>query len=145
MPNDSVHRGTPVDLVDENGTPTGVHRSGTGIQVCPEEHHTAFTEEYTANGSGNIDAVAIITPTVGSHLSIHVFQMQTDGASGTVSLDFVTSSKKVGKLYVSKRSTVEVSQDHSFGAIDEVLTLSASGIGSGTKVFVKIQYIEEGA
>ena len=137
-----IYLGTPVNLVDIYGNPMGVSRSGTAIEVCPESHHTSFTEEYTADGSGNISE-AIITPASGCRVDVHVFQIQTDGASGEISLDFADSSAKVGKLYVTKNTSVEVSQDHSEGTVDEALTLTATGIGSGSKVFVKVQYLEE--
>jgi len=113
------------------------------IKTCPESHHSSFSEEYTATAGGDIDTVAIITPTSGKKLSVHLFQLQTDGGSGTVNLDFVTSGVKVGRLYPSKNTQAEVSQTHDDSAIDEALTLSASGIGNASKVFVKVQYIEE--
>lgn len=134
--------GASVNLVDQFGNPTGISRSGTAIQTCPEEHHISCSEEYIADGAGAISEAAI-TPTSDKKISVHVFQIQTDGAAGEVALDFVTSTVKVGRLYVSKQTSVEVSQDHSEGAIDEALTLTGTGLGSGTKVFVKIQYIEE--
>jgi len=134
---------TNIKMVDENGVAYGVKKSGDAMSTCPEEHHTSYSEEYTADAGGDITATTVITPSSGLKLSIHVFQIQTDGSSGVVNLDFVTSSIKVGRLYASKNTSFEVSQDHSEGAVDEVLTISASGIGNSSKVFLKIQYIEE--
>ena len=116
---------------------------GQALKACPEEHHTSFNNEYTADGSGNIDAVAAITPSAGYKIGVHVFDMTTNGAGGVVNLDFVTSSCLIGRMYVSKTSASGAFQDHTGGAIDEVLTVSASGLASGDKVFIKIQYVEE--
>lgn len=123
-----------------NGTALSPERT---LQVCPEEHHTSFSAEYTADGSGNVAATAIITPQSGNRLAVHLFQINTSGASGECALDFVTSSQVVARLYADKQNKIEAFQDHTEGNIDEALTLEVSGIGSGKKVFVKVQYVEE--
>jgi hypothetical protein len=131
------------EIIDLDGYVHLFKTTSGALATCPEEHHTTFTEEYTVDGSGNIDAVAIITPTAGKKVSVHVLTIETDGAAGTVNLDFVTSSCKIARLYVSKTHSTGGGQDHTEGAVDEVITLSASGMGSGDKVFVKIGYVEE--
>ena len=141
----SALSGNPgVQIIDENGTAYGVINSNNAIATCPEEHHTAFNGVFTATAGGDIAAQAIITPSSGSKIGVHVVSLiATDGSSGKISLDFLTSSCPVMRVYPSKNSQASSGQDHTEGAVDEVLTLEASSIGNGSEVFVKIQYIEE--
>ena len=113
------------------------------LRVCPEEHHTSFTGEYTADGAGAISATAIISPTSGKKIAVHGLAMETDAAAGTIDLDFSTSSIKVARMYPSKNTATAHAQAHDDGAIDEALTLTAASIGNGSKVLVKVQYVEE--
>ena len=117
--------------------------SDGSLVTCPESHHTSFGEEYTADAGGDIAATAIITPTSGKKLSLHVIHLDTEGASGSIQLDYVTSGVKVLRMYPLKAASSDFSMTHDEGAVDEVLTLTAIGIGGGTKVFIKIQYVEE--
>jgi len=127
---------------ESDGYPVKVTSDGA-LVVCPEEHHASFTEEYTADASGNVAAVTIITPSSGLKLSVHAFNVLTDGTSGTISLDFLASGKKILRMYPSKTAQANTTLTHVFGAVDEVITFTAAGIGSGSKVFVSVQYINE--
>ena len=133
-------------IVDEQGnevkTTTNEKNGSVALLTDPNEHHSTFNEEYTADGSGNIAAAGIITPTSGNHLGIHGFQITSDGASGVVALDFLTSTEKVARAYLSKESALATGDDHTEGAEDEDLSLTVTGIGSGKKVFIKIFYVE---
>lgn len=111
-------------------------------KVANNEHLSTFAEEYTANAGGDIAAVTLITPTSGMKLAVANVSMITDGASGDIQIDFVTSSIKVFRMYPSKNTQSDSTGMHIIGATDEVLTLEASGIGSAAKVFVIISYVE---
>jgi hypothetical protein len=130
-----------VQLVDASGNVIG--SSNGAIKTCPEEHHTSCSEEYISTAGGAIAAVALITPTSGKKLSIHIAHVMTEATGGVINLDFVTSGIKVLRLYAARGGSADYAQTHDEGAVDEVLTLSASGIGNAQKVFLKIQYIEE--
>lgn len=116
---------------------------GGALRTCPEAHHATLTGEKTADASGNISATAIVTPSSGKKVDVHVMYLHTDGSSGTVNLDFVGSSIKVGRLYASNERQSIPHPTHIEGTADEVLTLSAVGIGNGSLVYYSVQYIEE--
>ena len=132
-----------VTIVDKNGNELLLAQAGA-IRVCPEEHHTAHSAEYTADGSGNI-SVAIVAPPAGKRIGVHVHSIHTDAEAGSISLDFATSGQIVGKLYSTKTNNISSDQDHTQGDVGEPLTLTSASIGSGKKVFVKVQYIIEPA
>lgn len=131
------------ELVDRDGYVHLFKTTSGALATCPEEHHTSFNEEYTADGSGNIAATTIITPTSGKKVSVHAYHLNTDGATGSIALDFLTSTIKVERMYPAKSAVSDSSMAHDEGDTDEVLTLTATGIGNGAKVFVKVQYVEE--
>lgn len=110
--------------------------------VATNEHLSTFTQEYTADGGGDIAAVTLITPASEKKLAAEVVFMVTDGASGNIQIDFVTSSTKVFRMYPSKNTQSDGTGMHIIGATDEVLTLQATSIGNGAKVFVIISYVE---
>jgi hypothetical protein len=116
---------------------------GGALRTCPEEHHITISGEKTADASGNISATAILTPSSDKKLSVHVMYIHTDGSSGVVNLDYVSSAIKVARLYASNERQSIPHPTHVEGAVDEVLTLSTASIGNGSKVFYSIQYVEE--
>lgn len=131
------------EVVIKDSSGNKVETSNAALKTCPEEHHTSFTEEYTSDSGGDISATTIITPTSGKKIAVHLLAICTEANSGTVSLDFTTSSKKVARLYASRSSVFAAAQTHDEGNINEVLTLTGSGLGNTRKVFVNVQYIEE--
>jgi hypothetical protein len=138
----TLNPNSKTQLVDANGNVIG--SSANGLLTCPEEHHTAYNEEFIADSGGDIAPIAIITPASGKKVSIHVIAMvHTDGNAGVINIDFLTSAVKALRMYPSRLGIAAASQDHTEGAIDEALTFEASGIGNGSRVFVKLQYIEE--
>ena len=64
----------------------------------------------------------------------------TDASSGTVSLDFPNSGKKVARLYCSKENALQTTTLHIEGDVDEPLCLTTT-TGS-EEVFIAINYIE---
>lgn len=113
------------------------------LPVTPLEHLTTFTEEYTADAGGDIAPTIIVTPLVpGGSLGIHSVYVSSDGSSGTISLDFLTSSKKIIRAYISKESRARGVDAHIEGASDESVTFQASGIGNASKAFVIISYVD---
>jgi len=64
-----------------------------------------------------------------------------DADSGTVSLDFATSSKPVFRLYAAKFKQAMPLNINISGAVDEALTLNTTT--GNNKVFLVISYIEE--
>jgi len=119
-----------------------VERGVSGaLLTCPEHHHTSFSEEYTSTAGGAIAAVTIITPPASKILDIHRIFIHSEATSGNINLDFLTSGIKVARMYPAKSGVLVTGAVHFEGVADEVLTLSATGIGNTKKVFVSIQYI----
>lgn len=112
------------------------------MSVSIHEHLSTTTIEYTADASGNVAAVAIVTPASTKSLAVYEYCVNTDGASGAILLDFLTSTTKVLRLYPSKNSQISSCPMHITGAIDEVLTFETQSIGNGSKVFVTINHAD---
>lgn len=108
----------------------------SAIIVDGESYKSTFTEEYTTAQT----ATSIITPTSGHKLCIRNVHIQTDGTSGEVQLDFLTSGKKIARLYVTKQNRDWYSLGCLSGAIDEPLSLTTTT--GASKVFILINYIE---
>jgi len=128
-------------IVDEDGEMVGVTHGA--LHVATNEHMTTKTKEYTADGSGNIAADALITPSTGHKIAAQLIFMGTDGAAGVANLDFATSAIKIFRLYPTKNSQSTGAGMHLEGALNEAVTFSASGLGAGAKVFVIVVYTED--
>lgn len=113
---------------DKNGLhlPIGIHydeKTGlASLAISRGAGKNTFTEEYAASQTNT----AVLTPTAAQKLCIASVYCRGAGDTGTVSLDFATSSKKVFRHYQAKR-------DHSFdqdlhieGAAGEALTLNTT-------------------
>jgi len=95
----------------------------------------SFSEEYSSAQTNLI----VITPESGHNLAIHSVYCTTDGASGEVHLDFLSSGKKVFRMYVTKENVTGMSTLNIEGGVDESLTLTTT---TGTdKVFILINYM----
>ena len=110
--------------------------------MATNEHLSSFSQEYTADSGGDIASTTVLTPATGNQLAAEIVFMSTDGASGNVQIDFVTSAIKVLRMYPSKNTQSHGTGMHLIGAANEVLKLQATGIGNGAKVFVVISYVE---
>lgn len=97
---------------------------------------TTFTEEYL---TGQTD-LAIITPTPGRKLDIVGLLIATDSITADVSLDFVTSGKKVMRLYSSAFARMINDDMHIEGDVDEVLTFNSTA--GNYKTFIMVNYRE---
>ncbi len=128
-----------VQLMGADGVPIDVKNNV--LHVDTSDHFITFSEEYTAV-SGSITARTVITPTSGKDLGVKSVSIGTDSASGLIQLDFVTSTIKVARVYPAKNGQTEALLMHMVGAIDEVLTFAASGLGQTDKVFIVINYVE---
>ncbi|MHA1263388.1 MAG: hypothetical protein ACTSSA_15170, partial [Candidatus Freyarchaeota archaeon] len=83
----------------------------------------------------------IITPSTGKKIHVRSVYCCTDADSGTVSLDFATSSKPVLRLYAAKFKTCQPININISGATNEALTLNTT---TGTnKVFLVVSFVEE--
>jgi len=98
--------------------------------------YSTFSEEYTDNQTN----LAIITPENGKKICVRQVIIVTDASSGIVSLDFLTSGKKVARLYTSKENTLQVTDLHIGGDVNEPLSLNTT-TGS-EKVFIVVNYIQ---
>lgn len=127
---------------DNSGNEVPPRFSNNALQVCMEAHHTSFSQEFTADGSGDIAAVTIITPGAGNKLKIHSIFVSTDSDNGTIDLDFLASQIEVLRMHPSANSNIAVAQANDIGAADEVLKLTAA-VDNDANVFVKIQYVDE--
>lgn len=106
------------------------------IDVDGDSYKTSFSEEYSTAQTGT----AIITPTSGYRVCVRNVHVATNGSTGDVKLDFLTSGKKVSRLYVDKRNRDWFSLGCLAGNVDEPLSLTTT---TGTdKVFILINYIE---
>lgn len=114
----------------------------TPLPVTTVEHLTSFTEEYTADGSGNIAAVIAFSPSAGNHIDVQIINVSSDAAGGTVNMDFLTSSIIVFRAYFTKTAASASAGLHIEGATDEPVTISGTGLGAGKKVFVSISYAD---
>lgn len=113
--------------------------SKSGIIVLAadgESYKSTFTEEYSTAQT----ATAILTPTVGYKICVKNVHLTGNGTNGEVQVDFLTSGKKVSRLYVAKRSRDWFSLGGLSGVVDEPLSLTTTtGVD---KVFILINYIE---
>ena len=127
---------------DSNGDSKAVNSNHGALSVDGTEHLDTTTIEYTADGSGNVAAVALITPASGKFVGIYNICVNTNGGTGTISLDYITSSIIVARVYPAKRTAFPVCPTHLEGAVDEVVTFEAAGIGAGSLVFVSINHLD---
>ena len=97
---------------------------------------TTFTDEYTDNQTN----LEIIAPAEGKKLDIVGVLIVTDATTGDVLLDFVTSTKKVMRLYASAFARMVSDDMHVVGAVDEPLTLNTTT--GANNVFVLVNYRE---
>ncbi len=116
------------------------HSHGVAL-VSASDHLTTFTKEYTAV-SGIISAQVVVSPGTGRHLAIYGYTIITDSSSGVVNLDFLTSVAPVCRIYPSKNTQQFGHELHLEGAVNESLTLSATGLGQTDKVFLIVNYAD---
>jgi len=107
------------------------------LMVDTAEHHTTFSGEYTANQT----SLTIITPTSGHKICVQEVYVAVNANSGTISLDFATSEKKVFRMYAAKQQTWAIAGVHIEGATDEALQLTST-VGENEHYLI-INYIEE--
>jgi len=129
-----------VELVDSEENPVTVaYNTANGLRaliVNLDESQCSFSEEY----SSNQENLTIITPTTGNSLHIHGIYCATDGTDGEVHIDFLTSGKKVFRMYITKENMSAMSTLNISGEIDEPLSLTTTA-GAGKKVFVIVNYM----
>ena len=144
---DSNKKVIPI-LVDSDGRPYVVLTDGTNnlgtthdygtdktsLAVSIEAGKNTFSEEYTTAQT----ATVIINPDSDKKVSVVGVSVGGDGAAGVVSLDFVTSGKKVFRHYMSKTSHTLSSTLHIVGAANENLSLTTT-TGTDT-IFVTVNY-----
>jgi len=82
-------------------------------------------------------AVAFLTPTSGKKLIIKQVYASTSTVNVDVTLEFVTSSKTIFKLYTSQKAAIAGNLICGTGAVDEVLSLTC-----GDNTFVSVAYDE---
>lgn len=116
---------------------TIAHNEANGkkaLLVAPAELVSTFAEEYATEQS----AVAIIEPGAGCKINLRSVFCTTDADSGTISLDFVTSEKKVFRMYATKTNNVFSGDINLVGAAGEALSLTTTT--STDKVFIIVNY-----
>jgi len=111
------------------------------LSVNTAEHLTTFTQEYTADGSGNVAEAVIVAGIAGKHFGVQSVFIATDGASGSMAIDFATSTLKIMRTYPTKNTQSVGASTHIEGATAEGISLTITGIGAGKKVFVSISYM----
>ena len=108
----------------------------TSIITSRAAGKTTFTEEYGSNQTNE----AIITPAAGRKLCIAGIHTSMDADAGDISLDFVTSNKKVWRHYGAKFKTSPSKDLHIDGRVDESLTLNSTQ--GANNIFVMVNYRE---
>lgn len=141
------------EKIGEVELPVYVQASGDGtlisetnaLPVTTVEHLTTYTEEYTADGSGNIASHVAVAAPSGAHLGVEICTVSSTAAAGTVNVDFATSGIIVFRLYCSKTSSSSSAGTHVEGTTDEGITISGTGLGAGSKVFISMSYVTHNA
>ena len=126
---------------DQEGATPRIVTESQPLPVTMSEHLTVYSNEYTADASGNIDSHIAITAPSGGHLGVHINYIATDASGGTLNIDFVTSNIIIFRSYFSKRSTSSGAGAHIEGAVDEGITIVGTGFGTGDKIFVLLSYV----
>lgn len=130
---------TKITSVDGTRTIGSIHDYITGetsLIVSRAVGKTTFAEEYDSNQTN----LAIITPASGRKLCISSIHTSMDADAGDISLDFLTSNKKVWRHYGAKIKTAPSKDIHIRGAVDEPLTLNSTQ--GADKIFVVVNYRE---
>ncbi len=115
----------------------GVHDYLTGetsLVVSRAHGKSTFTKEYSSNQS----TLDIITPLSGKRLCLSEIMTMANANSGTIALDFNSSSITAWRHYVARTSQVGQSALHIHGAVDEPLQLSTTT--GNNDVFVIVNY-----
>ena len=82
-------------------------------------------------------AVAFLTPTSGKKIIIKQVYASSSTVNVDITLEFVTSSKTIFKLYTAQKATATGNLICGVGAVDEVLSLTC-----GDNTFVSVAYDE---
>lgn len=105
------------------------------LMVDTDMIKTTFTAEYSAAQT----AVSMITPPSGYKVCVRDVFIRTNGNTGVVEIDFVTSSKLVDRLYAAAQNQSTNTSGHVLGAVDEPLKITTTT--GANKVFVKVNYV----
>lgn len=122
--------------VREIGTIHDYKTGKTSLLVSRAHGKNSFSEEYSTSQTNTM----IITPASGKKLDIVSVMIDINGNTGTVSLDFATSLKKVMRVYVAKTQHTVSGDLHIDGATNEVLTLNTTT--GDVEVFIIVNYRE---
>lgn len=129
-----------VELVDSEENPISVVHNTVNKQRALitnlDESQCSFSEEYSSDQTN----LVIITPAEGDCLHIHGIYCATDGTSGEVHIDFLTSGKKVFRMYITKENMSAMSTLNICGEIDEPLSLTTTA-GADKNIFVIVNYM----
>lgn len=110
----------------------------TAIKVDTQMHITTYSVVLT----GNQASQTILTPSSGFKLCIRSVSTTVDGNAGDITLDFATSNKPVHRHYSTGAGEKSSGGGgHILGAVDEVLTFSATALGA-SELFMIINYVE---
>jgi hypothetical protein len=113
------------------------YKSGkTSLIVSRAAGKITFTEEYGSNQANQ----AIITPASGKKICVGGVLTAIDADAGDISLDFLTSGKKVWRHYGAKFKTQCGKDIHIDGAVDESLTLNSTQ--GANDIFLLVNYRE---
>jgi len=123
--------------VDRIDVVKNAFREKAALLVDASTFIDTFTDEYT----GNKTNLSIITPNEGKKLRVREVIIVTDASSGVVKLDFASSNIKVARLYCSKENTLQTTNLHLVGAVDEPLSLTTTT--GDEEVFIIVNYIQE--
>lgn len=83
------------------------------------------------------ERIVFLTPSSGKRLIIKQVYASTSTVNVDVTLEFITSSKTIFKLYTAQKATATGNIICGIGAVDEVLSITC-----GSNTFVSVAYDE---
>jgi len=98
--------------------------------------------------SGEIDTSTdtspkvILTPSSGKAISTRGVYIFTDSTSGEISVYYTNSGNIIAKIYCSRYYNVTLPAIRFDGGTDESISISWSGLSTGSKIFYMISYKE---
>lgn len=105
------------------------------------ENLLTYTNEFVSTLAGVIASQTILTPPSGKKISVKLMAISTESIGGAFNLDFLTSPKIALRFYPTANSGgINDFVTHIGGAVDEVLTVSGTGLGNAKKTYLNLSY-----
>jgi len=103
---------------------------------------TTYTGEHVDDDLDGVIDVDIITPSTDKSIISFMTAISTDSGAGEVELRFKTSDQLVAKIYPIRFFRSGLIYSKVKGNVNEPLSLVATDLDPGSKVFVAVLYVE---